>query len=515
MSFSIDQISKLANDLYNADLDQAENHVKSQSSIAVKTDSLTQDHLSQTDISQETLSGDNKSDISHIIDRLSFSYTGLLCDYLENQTLASSTETISPSDLNKNKMVQGPNRYFDVNLIRKDFPILQENIHGKPLIWLDNAATTQKPQIVIDTVNNYYTHLNSNIHRGAHTLAKISTDLYEETRQKMAKFIGAGSDKEIVFVRGATEAINLIANTLGKKYVNQGDEILVSQIEHHSNILPWQVLCRERGATLKVIPINHKGEILLEQYEDLLSHKTKLVAITHVSNSIGTVVPIDAMTKMAHRYGAMVLVDGAQAAPHMAIDVAAIDCDFYVISGHKMFAPTGIGVLYAKYAILENLPPWQVGGGMIEHVTFENVKYAPAPYKFEAGTGHIAGVIGLGAAIDYLNQVGLQNIAIYEHELMEYALQKIASLSGVILIGNPRERAGVISFVMKSVDTGTVGEYLDKWGIALRVGHHCAQPALNFFKVEATIRPSIALYNTRAEIDVFIKAMESISSNHI
>lgn len=398
---------------------------------------------------------------------------------------------------------------LNVKTIRKDFPLLEQKVNGHPLIWFDNAATTQKPMAVINAIDHFYKCENSNIHRGAHLLAREATDIYENTRLKLAKFCNARTEKEIIFVRGATEAINLVAQTYGKKYIKQGDEILVSMLEHHSNILPWRALCHETGAKLIVIPINTKGDILLDQYENLLSAKTKLVAITQLSNALGTVVPVKEMTQMAHRYGAAVLIDGAQSIPHMPVDVRALDCEFFVVSGHKLFAPTGIGFLYGKQEILDLLPPWQQGGGMIESVSFDAVKYAPSPYRFEAGTGHIAGVAGLGAAIDYLSKIGMQNIAAYEESLMEYALAQISTIPGLHLIGAPNKRAAVISFIIQNHSTQEIGQYLDSCGIALRVGHHCAQPALRFFNLSESIRPSFSFYNSIEEVDTLVLALHS------
>jgi len=401
----------------------------------------------------------------------------------------------------------------DVSELRKDFPILHKKIDGHKLIWLDNAATSQKPQIVIDTLKKYYEHMNSNIHRGNHSLSKEASDMYENTREKVANFIHAQSQKEIVFVRGATEGINFVANTYGQQHVSSHDEIIISAIEHHSNILPWQVLAQNKRARLRVIPIDQKGNISLDEYASMLSQKTKIVAITQVSNALGTVLPVKIMTQMAHHVGACVLID-AQSVPHFNVDVSSIDCDFAVFSGHKMFAPTGIGAVYGKEKILSTLPPWQLGGGMIEKVTFEESTYAAHPYRFEAGTGSIAEVAGLGAAIDYLNQIGMDYIFSYEKKLMTYAIQKLSSVPNLIIIGSPRERIGSLPFIMKGIDTMEVGDYLNTYGIALRTGHHCAQPTMQFYGVESMVRPSFAFYNTYEDIDFLTEVLKKLAALH-
>jgi cysteine desulfurase/selenocysteine lyase len=393
---------------------------------------------------------------------------------------------------------------FDVNAIRRDFPILKEIVNGKQLIWLDNAATTQKPQSVIDRIAYFYEHENSNVHRAAHTLAARSTDAYDAAREKVRGFLNAGSVGEIIFVRGATEGINLIAKSWGQKNINEGDEIVISHLEHHANIVPWQMLCSEKGARLRVIPVDNDGQILLDEYEKLLGPKTKLVSFTQVSNALGTVTPVQEMVAIAHRYGAKVLVDGAQAISHMAVDVQTYDCDFYVFSGHKVFGPTGIGVVYGKKEILDATPPWQGGGNMIVDVTFEKTIYHPAPFRFEAGTGNIADAVGLGAAIDYVQRIGMHNIARYEHELLVYATAGLKQIPGLRLIGTAKEKASVLSFVLEGFTTEQVGQALNKEGVAVRSGHHCAQPILRRFGVEASVRPSLAFYNTCEEIDVLI-----------
>jgi cysteine desulfurase / selenocysteine lyase len=405
-----------------------------------------------------------------------------------------------------------PRQQFDIGSVRRDFPILQERVNGRPLIWLDNAATTQKPQSVIDRISYFYEHENSNIHRAAHELAARATDAYEDARTKVAHFLNAPSSKEIVFVRGATEAINLVAQAWGRRHINKGDEIVISWIEHHANIVPWQMLCAEKGACLRVAPVDDDGQILLDEYEKLLSPKTRLVSFTQVSNALGTMTPAHQMVQMAHRYGARVLLDGAQAVSHMPIDVQSLDCDFYVFSGHKVFAPTGIGVLYGKPEMLAETPPWQGGGNMIVDVTFEKTTYQPPPGRFEAGTGNIADAVGLGAAIDYLEHIGMPNIARYEHELLVYATRGLLSVPGLRIIGTAKEKAGVLSFVLAGFRTEEVGAALNREGIAVRSGHHCAQPTLRRFGVETTVRPSLALYNSFEDIDALIAALFRLKS---
>ena len=401
-------------------------------------------------------------------------------------------------------------RPFDVPAIRKDFPILQQQVHGKPLAWLDNAATTQKPQSVIDALSRFYAHDNSNIHRGAHTLAARSTDAFEQARQKVQAFLGASSSKEIIFVRGSTEGINLVAQTYGRKFLQQGDEIVLSTLEHHANIVPWQMVAKEKGAVLRVIPVTDRGEIMLEQYEAILGPRTKLVALTHASNSLGTILPVTEMTQMAKRYNARVLIDGAQSVSHMPINLQQLGADFFVFSGHKIFGPTGIGVVYAREELLEIMPPWQGGGNMIRNVTFEETAYAEAPAKFEAGTPNIADAVGLGAALDYVEQLGRPAIAKYEQGLLQYATEQLSRINGLRLIGTAREKVGVLSFVLRDRPTEEIGRLLDLEGIAVRAGHHCAQPSLRRFGLEATVRPSLALYNTTDEIDRLADAVKRI-----
>jgi len=396
---------------------------------------------------------------------------------------------------------------FDVETIRRDFPILREVVNGHPLIWLDNGATTQKPQSVIDRISYFYEHENSNVHRAAHELAARATDAYESAREKTRRFLNAGAPREIVFVRGATEAINLVAQSWGRRNVQKDDEIVITWLEHHANIVPWQMLCAEKGARLRVAPVDDSGQVLLDEYEKLLGPKTRLVSITHVSNALGTVVPVKEMVEAAHRHGARVLVDGAQAVAHMRIDVQAINCDFYVFSGHKVFAPTGIGVVYGKSEVLDNMPPWQGGGNMIQDVTFEKTLYQPPPQRFEAGTGNIADAVGLGAAIDYLDRVGIANVARNEHTLLVYATEALQCIPGLHIIGTAKEKAGVLSFVMDGFRTEEIGDYLNRKGIAVRGGHHCAQPILRRFGVESTLRATLALYNTCEEIDGLVAAL--------
>ncbi len=403
-------------------------------------------------------------------------------------------------------------RAFDPHVFRRDFPILQQQVNGRPLIWLDNGATTQKPQSVIDRLTRFYTHENSNIHRAAHTLAARSTDAYEAAREKVRGFINAPSVNDIIFVRGATEGINLVAQSWGRRNVGKDDEIVVTHLEHHANIVPWQQLAAEKGARLRVAPVDDSGQVILDEYEKLLNPRTRIVAFTHVSNALGTVTPVREMTAMAHRHGARVLVDGAQGICHMPVDVQALDVDFYIFSGHKMFGPTGIGVVYGRASELEAMPPWQGGGNMIADVTFEKTIFHGPPGRFEAGTGNIADAVGLGAAIDYLSRIGMSNVAAYEHELLAYATQGLSTVPGLRLIGTAREKAGVLSFVLDECKTEDVGKALDREGIAVRAGHHCAQPILRRFGLESTVRPSLALYNTTEDIDALVQALLRIQS---
>jgi cysteine desulfurase/selenocysteine lyase len=399
---------------------------------------------------------------------------------------------------------------FDIEGVRRDFPALHQSVNGRPLIWLDNAATTHKPQAVIDATSQFYSRDNSNIHRAAHTLAARSTELFEAGREKVRKFLGAADAKEIIFVRGTTEAINLVAQSYGRKHIGAGDEIIVSELEHHANIVPWQLLAEQVGATLRVIPINDRGELILDEYARLLSSQTKFVSVAHVSNSLGTVVPVEQIIALAHARGVPVLVDGAQSTPHLPVNVTALDADFYVFSGHKIFAPTGIGALYGKAPLLEAMPPWQGGGHMIKDVRFEKTVYQHAPEKFEAGTPDIAGVVGLGAAINYLFQVGIPAIAAYEHALLEYGTQALATVPGLQPIGTAANKASVLAFVIPGIPNENIARHLDKHGIAVRAGHHCALPAVRHFGLESSVRPSLAFYNTREEIDLLVGALRSL-----
>jgi cysteine desulfurase / selenocysteine lyase len=424
--------------------------------------------------------------------------------FLDAGGLVASTQAPMDATVGDLKL---PRNQFDIGSVRRDFPILHEQVNGHPLIWLDNAATTQKPQSVIDRISYFYEHENSNIHRAAHELAARATDAYEDARTKVAHFLNASSSKEIVFARGATEAINLVAQAWGRRHINKGDEIVITWIEHHANIVPWQMLCAEKGACLRVAPVDDDGQILLDEYEKLLSPKTRLVSFTQVSNALGTMTPAHQMVQMAHRYGARVLLDGAQAVSHLPIDVQSLDCDFYVFSGHKVFAPTGIGVLYGKPEVLAETPPWQGGGNMIVDVTFEKTTYQPPPGRFEAGTGNIADAVGLGAAIDYLDHIGMPNVARYEHELLVYATREMLRVPGLRIIGTAKEKAGVLSFVLEGFRTEEVGAALNREGIAVRSGHHCAQPTLRRFGLETTVRPSLALYNSFEDIDAMVAAL--------
>ncbi len=399
---------------------------------------------------------------------------------------------------------------FDVLKVRRDFPILRQRVRGRTLVYLDNAATSQKPQVVIDAIRRYYERDNANIHRGVHFLSEHATEEYEGARRTVQSFLNAADASEIIFVRGATEAINLVAQTYGRTNVHAGDEVLITAMEHHSNIVPWQILCEEKGARLRVAPMSDSGELLLEEFEKLLGARTKVVAVTHVSNALGTINPAQRIIEMAHRWNIPVLVDGAQAVPHLKVDVQALDCDFYVFSGHKVYGPTGIGVLYGKSALLDAMPPYQGGGDMISSVTFEKTIYNKLPYKFEAGTPHVAGAIGLGAAIEYLNGLGMDNIAAHEHELLAYATEAVSAIPGIRLIGTAREKAGVLSFLQDSIHPHDIGTVLDQEGIAVRTGHHCAQPVMQRFGIAATARVSFALYNTREEVDVLVEGIQKV-----
>lgn len=399
---------------------------------------------------------------------------------------------------------------LDVRAIRRDFPILGELAHGKPLVYLDNAATTQKPAAVIDRIADYYRRENANVHRGVHLLSERATDAYERARTTAGRFVHAADSKQIVFVRGTTEAINLVARTYGHTHVGPGDEVLITAMEHHSNIVPWQMLCDEKGARLRVVPISDEGELRLDEYERLITKRTRLVAVVHVSNALGTINPVAQMVRIAHDHGVPVLVDGAQAVAHMTVDVQALDCDFYAFSGHKVFGPTGIGVLYGKAALLDAMPPYQGGGDMISSVTFDRTTYNVVPYKFEAGTPHIAGAVGLAAAIEYVERTGLDAVAAYERDLLAYGTDALAHIGGLRLTGTAADKAGILAFVMDGVHPHDVGTILDREGVAIRTGHHCCQPLMDRLGVPATARASLALYNTRDEIDALAAALHKV-----
>jgi cysteine desulfurase/selenocysteine lyase len=408
------------------------------------------------------------------------------------------------------KLDRGGRRQFDAASVRNDFPILKQRVHGRELVWLDNAATTQKPRAVIDRISHFYEHENSNIHRAAHTLAARATDAYEGARETTRRFLNASSVNEIIFVRGTTEAINLVAQTWGRRNLVAGDEIVITWLEHHANIVPWQQIASERGARLEVAPVDDRGQVLVDEYEKLLGSRTKFVSLSHVSNALGTVVPVTEMVSMAHRYGAKVLVDGAQAVSHMPVDVQAIDADFYVFSGHKIFGPTGIGAVYGKGAVLDHMPPWQGGGNMIRDVTFERTQFQGPPARFEAGTPNIADAVGLGAALDYVTSLGIENISRYEHDLLEYATPRLLDVPGLRLYGTAPGKAGVLSFTLEGSKTEEIGVALDRQGIAVRAGHHCAQPILRRFGQGATVRASLAPYNTCEDIDALVAALHQL-----
>jgi cysteine desulfurase / selenocysteine lyase len=399
---------------------------------------------------------------------------------------------------------------FDVERVRADFPILEQTVHGHKLVYLDNAATSHKPKAVLDAILHYYQCDNANIHRGVHYLSERATEEYETARKVVQAFLHAGQPSEIIFVRSATEAINLVAQTYGRAHVGRGDEVLITAMEHHSNIVPWQLLCEEKGGKLRVAPINDNGELVLEEFEALLGEHTKIVAVSHVSNALGTVNPLAEIIRLAHQRNIPVLVDGAQAVPHMAVNVVDLDSDFYAFSGHKVYGPTGIGVLYGKVALLDRMPPYQGGGDMISSVTFEKTVYNKLPHKFEAGTPHMAGAVGLRAAIEYLNRLGLDTIEAYERELLAYATERVSKIPGIRRIGTARERAGVLSFVMNGVHPHDIGTILDQEGIAIRTGHHCAQPVMERFGVDATARASISFYNNKEEIDRLVEGIQKV-----
>lgn len=404
--------------------------------------------------------------------------------------------------------IKTTNSTFNIQKIRQDFPILSEKVNGKPLVYMDSGSTAQKPTQVIDAVSNYYQKQNSNIHRGVHHLSQEITIAYEKARATVQNHLNADVPQEIIFTSGTTDSINLVASSFGRKYINAGDEIIISEMEHHSNILPWQTLCEERGAVLKVIPINDKGELRLDEYKNLLCSKTKIVAVTHVSNTLGTINPVKEMIALAHEQNIPVLIDGAQAVTHMKVDVQDLDADFYCFSGHKLFGPTGVGILYGKEKWLNEMPPYKVGGGIIKTVTFEKTTYADLPLKFEAGTPHIAGGIGLAAAIDYINDIGLEEIGAYEHEILEYATLKLSAIEGLRIIGTATDKASVISFVIDELHPFDVGTILDKQGIAVRTGHHCTQPLMELFGIPGTIRASMVFHNTKEEIDILVNGIQ-------
>ena len=402
------------------------------------------------------------------------------------------------------------NGAYPIERIRADFPILAEQVHGKPLVYLDNGASAQKPSAVIEQISKTYETGYANVHRGVHYMSQIATDAMEEARGKACKFLSAADEKEIIFVRGATEGINLVASSWGRANLQAGDEIILSVLEHHSNIVPWQIIAEQTGAVIKVVPIDDDGVFLMDEYEKLLSEKTKMVAVTHVSNALGTVVPVDEVIRLAHQKGALVLLDGCQAAPHIPVDVQALDVDFYVFSGHKLYGPSGIGVLYGKEALLDAMPPYQSGGEMIDRVTFEKTTYAELPFKFEAGTPHIAGIIALGSAIDYVGEVGFDAIAAHEHDLLAYATDRLSAMNSVEIIGTAPEKAAILSFNIKDVHPHDVGTILDHDGIAVRTGHHCAQPVMDRFDLAATVRASFGLYNTRSEVDALVDGIKRV-----
>ncbi len=399
---------------------------------------------------------------------------------------------------------------FDIKKVRSEFPVLHQQVNGKPLVYFDNAATTQKPKVVIEALKGYYEGYNANIHRGIHTLAEKATAAFEETRKIVRSFVNAPENEEVIFTYGTTDSINLVANTYGRANVSAGDEIIISAMEHHSNIVPWQMLCEEKGAILKIIPINAEGEIIFEEFENLLSDKTKIVSVVHVSNTLGTINPVKKIIRKAHEFGVAVLVDGAQASAHMKIDVQDLDCDFYAFSMHKLYGPTGVGILFGKREILEKMPPYRGGGEMIKAVTFEKTTYNDIPYKFEAGTPNIADVVATKAAIDYVNALGLENIAVHEADLLQYATEKIKEIPDLKIIGNTVDKVGVISFVIEGIHFFDIGMMLDARGVAVRTGHHCTEPLMHFFDIDGTARVSFSMYNTKAEIDVFIEGLEKI-----
>ena len=406
--------------------------------------------------------------------------------------------------------IDAAKKLLDVNRLRRDFPILQQKVHGKPLAFLDNGASSQKPTVVIDAISDYYRHSHANIHRAVYQLSQQATDAYEGAREKARAFLGAESSKEILFVRGCTEGINLVASSFGRKYLQAGDEVLITGMEHHSNIVPWQMICQEKNAILKVVPITDEGEIEIDTFRSMLTDRTKFVSLVHVSNSLGTVNPVEEVIRLSHERDIPVLLDGAQAVPHMEVDVQALDCDFYTFSGHKIFGPTGIGILYGKEKWLDEMPPYQGGGDMIKSVTFERTTYNELPHKFEAGTPNIAGAIGLGVALEYVRNIGLDKIAAYEQELLDYATDRLLGVEGLRIIGTSKEKASLISFILEGVHPHDIGQFLDYEGIAVRTGHHCTEPVMRRFEIPATTRASFAFYNTREEVDRLAAALEKV-----
>jgi cysteine desulfurase/selenocysteine lyase len=403
-----------------------------------------------------------------------------------------------------------PTRAFNVHALRRDFPILAELAHGRPLVYLDNAATTQKPKAVIDRLVHYYLHENANVHRGVHLLSERATEAFEAARRTAGRFLHAADPREIVFVRGTTEAINLVAQTYGRAHVGAGDEVLITEMEHHSNIVPWQMLCQQSGATLRVVPMTDEGELLLHDFERLLSDRTKIVSLVHVSNALGTINPVRQIAQLAHQRGIVVVVDGAQAVAHMPVDVQDLDCDFYAFSGHKVLGPTGIGILYGKGSLLDTMPPYQGGGDMISSVTFERTTYNVVPHKFEAGTPNVADAVGLAAALEYLDAVGLEQVSAHERDLLAYGTAALSNMRGLRLTGTAREKAGILAFVLEDVHPHDVGTILDREGVAIRAGHHCCQPLMDRLGVPATARASLALYNTREDVDALVAALDKV-----
>jgi len=466
-------------------------------------------HHSENLVRQQTQIGatDGHGDLKSFVRNIQTAGTGTAA---RPGVCADPFASLLRASLPASHKLAGPASGFNVAAVRADFPILNQNVHGQPLVWFDNAATTQKPRPVIDALSYFYTHDNSNIHRGSHTLADRATDAYEGARDKVRDYLGAGSADEIVFTRGTTEAINLVAQSYGRGFLREGDEIVLSILEHHANIVPWQLIAKEKGAVLRVVPVNDQGEILMDEYRKLLGPRTRVVALVHANNSLGTVLPIQEMTALAKGHGAHVLIDGAQSVAHLPVNVQELGCDFFVFSGHKIFGPTGIGALYGRRELLEAMPPWQGGGSMIKDVTFEETTYSGIPAKFEAGTPNIADAVGLGAALDYVRRLGLGNIAAYEHQLLGYATEELQRVNGLRLVGTARDKVALTSFVLKGKSVPEIGKQLDQHGIAVRAGHHCAQPSLRRFGLEGTIRPSFSFYNTFGEIDRLVQALKSI-----